>query len=196
MLEWSRLDRQYLRRPRRSVVLIAVGAALGFAYVAISWMAKTTSPVFWGLMSLANISAGVLWIAGLYLLLVEINRIEGAGTEPGAPVNAPVALWFQFRVSRRRVTEQRRSPISQAWVPSESKHFSFMCSIQEIEAAIETLPPEQFLLLRELIQKRFDEQWDRQFGDDATNGKLDAVAESAIAEHRAGSSTPFLPNAQ
>lgn len=71
-----------------------------------------------------------------------------------------------------------------------------MSSIQEIEAAIETLPPEQFLLLREHIQKRFDEQWDRQFGDDATSGKLDAVADSAIAEHRAGRSTPFPPNAQ
>ena len=33
-----------------------------------------------------------------------------------------------------------------------------MSSIQEIEAAIDTLPPEQFLLLREHIQKRFDEQ--------------------------------------
>lgn len=71
-----------------------------------------------------------------------------------------------------------------------------MFSIQEIEAAIETLPPEQFLLLREHIQKRFDEQWDREFVDDATSGKLDSVAETAISEHRAGRSTPFPPNAQ
>jgi hypothetical protein len=71
-----------------------------------------------------------------------------------------------------------------------------MSSIQEIEAAIETLPPEQILLLREHIQKRSDERWDRQFEDDATSGKLDAVAEAAIAEHRAGRSIPFPPNAQ
>jgi peptidoglycan/LPS O-acetylase OafA/YrhL len=82
----------YRRRPRRSVLLIAVGAAVGFAYVAMSWMAETTSPFFWGLMSLVNISAGVLWIAGVYLLLAEISRVEGAGAEPGAPPNGGPAV--------------------------------------------------------------------------------------------------------
>jgi hypothetical protein len=71
-----------------------------------------------------------------------------------------------------------------------------MSSIQEIEAAIDTLPPEQFLLLREHVQKRFDEQWDTQFEEDAARGRLDAIAASAIAEHQAGRSTPFPPNAQ
>ena len=71
-----------------------------------------------------------------------------------------------------------------------------MSSIQEIEAAIDTLPPEQFLLLREHIQKRFDEHWDRQFEEDASTGRLDAAAAAAIAEHRAGRSTPFPPNAK
>ncbi|MBX3732960.1 MAG: hypothetical protein KF791_10240 [Verrucomicrobiae bacterium] len=71
-----------------------------------------------------------------------------------------------------------------------------MISIQEIEAAIETLPADQFLLLREHIQKRFEEQWDRQFEEDATSGRLDAAAAAAIAEHRAGRSMPFPPNEQ
>jgi len=71
-----------------------------------------------------------------------------------------------------------------------------MSSIQEIEAAIETLPADQFLLLREHIQKRFDEQWDKQFEEDAASGKLDAAAAVAIAEHCTGRSTPFPPNAQ
>ena len=66
-----------------------------------------------------------------------------------------------------------------------------MSSIQEIEAAIEALPAGQFLLLREHIQRRFDQQWDRQFEEDVASGRLDAVAAAAIAEHRAGRSTPF-----
>jgi hypothetical protein len=59
---------------------------------------------------------------------------------------------------------------------------------------MDTLPPEQFLLLREHIQKRFDEQWDRQFEEDAGSGNLDVAAAAAIAEHQAGRSTPFPPN--
>ncbi len=71
-----------------------------------------------------------------------------------------------------------------------------MSSIQEIEAAIETLPAEQFLLLREHMQKRFEEQWDKQFEEDASSGRLEAAAAAAIAEHRVGRSTPFPANAQ
>jgi hypothetical protein len=74
----------YRRRPRRSVMLIAIGAAAGFSYVALSWIAGATSPVFWGMMSLVNISSGVLWIAGMYLLLAEITRNDGTSAEPGA----------------------------------------------------------------------------------------------------------------
>jgi len=77
----------YRRRPRRSIMLIAIGAAAAFLYVALSWIAETTSPVFWGLVSLVNITAGLLWIAGLYLLLAEITRIEETGAEPGAAPN-------------------------------------------------------------------------------------------------------------
>lgn len=77
----------YRRRPRRSVMLIAIGSAAGFVYVALSWIAETTSPAFWGFISLVNIGAGVLWIAGVYLLLDEIARIEATGAEPGAPPN-------------------------------------------------------------------------------------------------------------
>jgi hypothetical protein len=77
----------YRRRPRRSVMLIAIGAAVGFLYVAVSWMAETTSPVFWSLLSVANIGAALLWIAGVYLLLAEIGRIDEARAEPGAAPN-------------------------------------------------------------------------------------------------------------
>jgi hypothetical protein len=76
------------RRRRRSVMLIAIGAAVAFLYLALSWILEATSAVFWSLLSLANTSAALLWIAGMYLLLAEISRIEGAGAEPGAAPNS------------------------------------------------------------------------------------------------------------
>jgi hypothetical protein len=64
-------------------------------------------------------------------------------------------------------------------------------TVQEIAKAIEQLPREEIFRLREVIQHRFDDEWDRQFADDAESGLLDALAEAALAEHRAGKGTPF-----
>ncbi len=66
-----------------------------------------------------------------------------------------------------------------------------MSTVQEIEKAIQQLPREEIFRLREVIQHRFDDEWDRQFADDAESGLLDEFAEAALAEHRAGKSTPF-----
>jgi hypothetical protein len=66
-----------------------------------------------------------------------------------------------------------------------------MSTVQEIEKAIEQLPREEIFRLREVIQHRFDDEWDRQFADDAESGLLDELAEAALAEHRAGKSASF-----
>ena len=66
-----------------------------------------------------------------------------------------------------------------------------MSTVQEIEKAIQELPREQIFRLREVIQHRFDDEWDRQFADDAESGLLDEIAAAALAEHRAGKSTPL-----
>jgi hypothetical protein len=66
-----------------------------------------------------------------------------------------------------------------------------MSTVQEIEKAIQKLPREEIFRLREVIQHRFDDEWDRQFADDAESGLLDEIAEAALAEHRAGKSTPL-----
>ena len=67
-----------------------------------------------------------------------------------------------------------------------------MSTVQEIEEAIQQLPREEIFRLREVIQHRFDDEWDRQFADNAESGLLDGLAEAALAEHRAGESTPLL----
>ena len=69
-------------------------------------------------------------------------------------------------------------------------------SAQEIEQAIAELPKEEFLRLRETIQRRFDSEWDAQFERDVTAGKLDKIAAQAIAEHRAGKSKSFPADAE
>lgn len=66
-----------------------------------------------------------------------------------------------------------------------------MSSVQEIEQAIQKLPREEIFRLREVIQHRFDDAWDRQFADDVELGLLDELAAAALAEHRAGKSTRF-----
>ncbi|MBL67643.1 MAG: hypothetical protein CMO74_04190 [Verrucomicrobiales bacterium] len=69
-----------------------------------------------------------------------------------------------------------------------------MSTVEEIEAAIEKLPQPEFLRLKDWMLERIEDDWDRQFANDATSGKLDATAQEALAEHRAGRSEPFPPD--
>jgi hypothetical protein len=69
-----------------------------------------------------------------------------------------------------------------------------MSTVQEIEKAIQQLPREEIFRLREVIQHRFDDEWDRQFAHDAGSGLLDELAATALAEHRADKSTPLPRN--
>jgi hypothetical protein len=66
-----------------------------------------------------------------------------------------------------------------------------MSTVEEIEQAIETLPRDQFYRLRDWVQSRFEDEWDRQFEDDSRSGRLDHLAKAALEEHRAGLTTPF-----
>jgi hypothetical protein len=66
-----------------------------------------------------------------------------------------------------------------------------MSTLEQIEAAIETLPREDVLRLREWIQERFDDAWDKQIEQDAHSGRLDAMAREALTEYRAGQSSAF-----
>jgi hypothetical protein len=61
-----------------------------------------------------------------------------------------------------------------------------MSTIEQIEAAILTLPPEQFQRLRQWILEVDYQRWDEQLEQDIADGKLEALAEEAIAEFKAG----------
>jgi hypothetical protein len=71
-----------------------------------------------------------------------------------------------------------------------------MSTVHEIEEAIERLPEAEFFKLTDWISKRFDVSWDRQIEDDVKAGRLDTLAEEALAEYKAGKCTPFPPDAE
>jgi len=58
--------------------------------------------------------------------------------------------------------------------------------VQEIEAAILKLSREDLDRLREWLIELDAAKWDEEFEEDAATGKLDPIAEEAIAEFRSG----------
>lgn len=66
-----------------------------------------------------------------------------------------------------------------------------MSTLEEIEEAIEKLPPEKVFELGDWLQQKLDDQWDRQIESDVRSGRLADVAARAIAVHRAGDSKDF-----
>ena len=64
-----------------------------------------------------------------------------------------------------------------------------MTKVEQLEAEIEGLSPEEFARLREWFLEKDWAQWDRQIEEDAAAGKLDKLFGKAEADHRAGKST-------
>jgi len=60
--------------------------------------------------------------------------------------------------------------------------------VEEIENAITRLPQDQLTRFRAWYEKFDSDVWDEQIQEDASSGRLDALAEVAIAEHQAGKS--------
>jgi len=56
-----------------------------------------------------------------------------------------------------------------------------MSTLEQIEAAILTLPPDEFQRLRQWFPALDCQRWDEQIEQDIAEGKLDALAEEAIA---------------
>ena len=57
-----------------------------------------------------------------------------------------------------------------------------MTTVKEIESALKELPEERLLEFREWYEAFDAERWDQQFQQDAEAGKLDTLADEAIAD--------------
>jgi len=66
-----------------------------------------------------------------------------------------------------------------------------MSTVEEITAAIAELSREQVARVRAWLDERAEAEWDAQIDQDERDGKLDALAERALAEHRAGRTRPL-----
>ena len=61
-----------------------------------------------------------------------------------------------------------------------------MSTLEQIETAILTLPSDEFQRLRQWFFDVDHQRWDEQLEQDIADGKLEALAEEAIAEFKAG----------
>jgi hypothetical protein len=66
-----------------------------------------------------------------------------------------------------------------------------MSTVEEITAAIAQLPPDQVARIRAWLDERAEAAWDAQIERDEREGKLNALAERALAEHRASRTRPL-----
>lgn len=66
-----------------------------------------------------------------------------------------------------------------------------MNTVKELEKAVTDLSPEEFAEFRAWYEAFDAAMWDKQFQDDAKSGKLDRVAEKAVADYRKGKAKPL-----
>ena len=66
-----------------------------------------------------------------------------------------------------------------------------MTTVEAITAAIAELSPEQVAQVRAWLDERAEAEWDAQIEQDERAGRLDALADRALAEHRAGRTRPL-----
>jgi hypothetical protein len=61
-----------------------------------------------------------------------------------------------------------------------------MDRVEQIEAVIDSLPPEDYSRLLRWFRERDQAAWDRQMDDDSVSGKLDFLFDEADEESRRG----------
>jgi alkylhydroperoxidase family enzyme len=66
-----------------------------------------------------------------------------------------------------------------------------MTTVEAITAAIAELPPEQVAQVRAWLNEHDEAEWDAQIEQDERAGRLDAPADRALAEYRAGRTRPL-----
>ncbi|MBY0527214.1 MAG: hypothetical protein K2R98_27715 [Gemmataceae bacterium] len=66
-----------------------------------------------------------------------------------------------------------------------------MTTVEAITAAIAQLPPEQVAQVRAWLAERAEAEWDAQIEQDERSGRLNVLAERALAEHQARRTRPL-----
>jgi hypothetical protein len=66
-----------------------------------------------------------------------------------------------------------------------------MSRVEELERAVSELPPDDLRRFREWFAEFDHALWDRQLDSDSAAGRLDALVDGALAEHKSGQSRPL-----
>ena len=66
-----------------------------------------------------------------------------------------------------------------------------MTEVEQIESRIKNLSPADLAQLRSWFEEFDAQAWDRQIEADSASGKLDALMEESMNEHKAGQSRPL-----
>ena len=61
-----------------------------------------------------------------------------------------------------------------------------MTAIDKLEQEVQRLGREELAAFRDWFRKYDSDEWDREIEQDVRSGKLDGLAQVAIAEHKAG----------
>lgn len=82
------------------------------------------------------------------------------------------------------------STLSNGYI-STSERLEIVSTVEAITTAIAQLSPEQVAQIRAWLDEYEERRWDEQIARDEREGRLDALAERALAEHRAGRTRPL-----
>ena len=66
-----------------------------------------------------------------------------------------------------------------------------MTAVERIEQEISRLAPDELAQFRAWYESFDAQAWDRQIADDASAGRLDALADGALQAHASGDSKPL-----
>jgi hypothetical protein len=66
-----------------------------------------------------------------------------------------------------------------------------MTRLEQIEKIVRDLPPEEFDAFARWFEELSADRWDRRIESDSASGKLDALADAALAAFRKGDSRPL-----
>ncbi|KRB18395.1 MULTISPECIES: hypothetical protein [Mesorhizobium] len=66
-----------------------------------------------------------------------------------------------------------------------------MTKLEQIEKSVAELSPEELKAFAAWFEALRSDMWDRQMEADARAGRLDKLAEQALADHRAGRTRPL-----
>jgi hypothetical protein len=66
-----------------------------------------------------------------------------------------------------------------------------MSTVDEIEAAISNLPPQDFARVREWVLERDNRFWDTQIAEDAASGRLDSLVKEIEGDIADGRTKPL-----